>query len=66
MLKKQSEQPRTERRACAACTSLLAAVIIKELQLGVRGRVELVGWKMCRPSATLHLGITARGKRMKS
>lgn len=25
------------------------------------GRVELVGWKMCRPSATLHLGITARG-----
>lgn len=40
---------------------LLAAVIIKESQLGVGGRVELVGWKMCRPSATLHLGITARG-----
>lgn len=40
---------------------LLAAVIIKESQLRVGGRVELVGWKMCRLAATLHLGITACG-----
>lgn len=58
---KVSSQGRSGVHVQCARPGAAVAVIIKVSQLRVGGRVELVGWKMCRPSPTLHLGITARG-----